>query len=73
MAKELESSDLPIVVEPSVLYCIHGNKKCVNRLVNYRGCKAAATFPFKEIPKNLGNKAPDWCPHKWMALFPPKG
>ena len=62
----LVQSDLPIIVEPSQVYCRADGKSCKYRLPLSRWCKRA----YKEIPISADLwKATDWCPLKINALF----
>ncbi len=69
--QELEEVDLPILIEPSSLYCKANGKKCKHRNLSYGDYCGLNSMSIRTDSVNKW-KAPDWCPLKWEALFPKK-
>jgi len=60
-----EEQSLPVIVEPSQVYCRADGKICKHRSPSMWCMRA-----YRDIPPSTDPwKAPDWCPLKLNALF----
>jgi len=69
MAEAIKLISMPILIEPSKLYCKLGKTKC-----RYFSDTYSKTCEKKDmhIKNQNSNEAPEWCPLKMDALFPTK-